>query len=95
LLHLLTAAVGELATLAVQDPVRLGDRSEPQPDLLLLKPRDDFYAEAHPTATDVLLRIEVSDTTACYDRAIKLGLYQTERRRAANNKPATPMAIMA
>jgi Uma2 family endonuclease len=75
LLHLLAAAVGDSATIAVQDPVRLSNRSEPQPDLMLLKPRDDFYAEAHPEAADVLLLVEVSDTTARYDRKIKLGLY--------------------
>ena len=52
------------AIVAVNDPLRLGPRSEPQPDLMLLAPRADFYAEAHPTAADVLLLIEVSDTTA-------------------------------
>ena len=43
------------AIVAVKDPLRLGPRSEPQPDLMLLAPRADFYAEAHPTAADVLL----------------------------------------
>jgi Uma2 family endonuclease len=73
--HLLTEAVGDRAIVAVQDPVRLSQRSEPQPDLMLLAPRDDYYAKAHPTAADVLLLIEVSDTSARYDREIKLGLY--------------------
>ena len=63
------------AIVAVNDPLRLGPRSEPQPDLMLLAPRADFYAEAHPSAADVLLLIEVSDTTARYDREIKLALY--------------------
>jgi Uma2 family endonuclease len=75
LVHLLTEAVGDRAIVAVQDPVRLSQRSEPQPDLMLLAPREDFYASAHPTAADVLLLIEVSDTTARYDRGIKLQLY--------------------
>ena len=75
LLHLFSDAVGTRAIVAVQDPVRLGDRSEPQPDLMLLAPREDFYASAHPVASDVLLLIEVSDTTARYDRIIKLALY--------------------
>ncbi len=75
LLHLLSAQVGQRAIVAVQDPVRLSQRSEPQPDLMLLAPRADFYEQAHPTAADVLLLIEVSDTTARYDRLIKLGLY--------------------
>ena len=73
--QLLTAQVGDRAIVAVQDPVRLSPRSEPQPDLMLLAPRADFYEHAHPTAADVLLLIEVSDTTARYDRVIKLGLY--------------------
>ena len=75
LLYLLTEGVGAEAIVAVQDPVRLGDRSEPQPDLMLLVPREDFYASAHPVAADVLLLVEVSDSTARYDRIIKLALY--------------------
>jgi Uma2 family endonuclease len=73
--HLCMLAVGTRATVSVQSSLRLGDRSEPQPDVMLLKPREDFYAEAHPTAEDVLLLIEVSDSTARYDREIKLPLY--------------------
>jgi Uma2 family endonuclease len=61
-------------TLGVQDPVRLAD-SEPEPDLSLLKPRDDFYVSGKPTASDVLLVVEVADTTLDYDRDIKLPLY--------------------
>jgi Uma2 family endonuclease len=70
-----TAALGASVIVAVQDSLRLGNRSQPQPDLTLLKPRADFYRDAHPTAEDVLLLIEVSDTTARYDRGIKLALY--------------------
>lgn len=72
---LLSAAVGSRAVVSVQNPLRLSDLSEPEPDLMLLKPRDDFYADAHPTAADVLLLIEVADTSARYDREIKLPLY--------------------
>jgi len=72
---MLAAAVGSRAVVSVQDPLRLGDLSEPEPDLMLLKPRADFYADAHPTAADVLLLIEVADTSARYDREIKLPLY--------------------
>jgi Uma2 family endonuclease len=75
LTHLCTQAAGSQATVSVQNSLRLGDRSEPQPDVMLLKPREDFYAQAHPTAEDVLLLIEVSDSTARYDREIKLPLY--------------------
>lgn len=75
LTHLLTRAVGERAIVSVQNPVQLGDRSEPQPDLLLLRPRPDFYAEAHPGPADVLLLIEVADASTANDRNVKLPLY--------------------
>lgn len=75
LTRLLTTAFGDTAIVAVQNPVRLGDYSEPQPDLLLLRPRTDFYASAHPTPADVLLLIEVADSSARYDREIKVPLY--------------------
>ncbi len=57
----------------VQNPIRMGERSEPQPDIAVVKGRN--YMEAHPTAADVLLVVEVSDSTLEYDRDIKLGLY--------------------
>lgn len=63
------------AIVAVQNPVRLNQLSEPVPDLALLQPRKDFYAERHPVPADVLLIIEVGDTTALADRAVKLPLY--------------------
>jgi Uma2 family endonuclease len=75
LTHLFIASLGDSVIVAVQDSLRLGNRSQPQPDLTVLKPRADFYRDAHPTAEDVLLLIEVSDTTARYDRTIKLNLY--------------------
>ena len=75
LTQLFTAVIGKSAIVAVQDPVRLDSRSEPQPDLSVLRPRDDFYDAAHPTAADVLLLVEVSDTTSRYDREIKAPLY--------------------
>ncbi|MDT7543443.1 MAG: hypothetical protein QOE33_3347 [Acidobacteriota bacterium] len=59
----------------VQDPIRLDDFSEPQPDLTLLRPREDFYRTAHPTPADMLLVIEVADTTVFTDRTIKIPLY--------------------
>jgi Uma2 family endonuclease len=57
----------------VQNPLLLGERSEPQPDIAVVK--DKSYMEAHPTASDVLLIVEVADTTLEYDRDVKLGLY--------------------
>lgn len=59
----------------VQNPIRLNDFSEPQPDLALLKPRKDFYSNWHPAAEDVLVVIEVADTSVNYDRNVKLPLY--------------------
>ncbi len=55
--------LGDQAIVSVQDPVRINDFSEPQPDLALLKPRKDFYSRSHPTAEDVLVVIEVADTS--------------------------------
>jgi Uma2 family endonuclease len=72
---LLTLAVRGRAIVQVQGPVRLSDRSEPEPDLALLKPRADYYRDALPTAADVLLVIEVADSTQRYDRTVKAPLY--------------------
>ena len=63
------------AIVSVQDPTRLDDASEPQPDVMLLRWRDDFYEGGHPGPDDVLLLIEVSDTTVDYDRSAKLAAY--------------------
>lgn len=71
----LKLGVDTQAIVAVQNPVRLDRYSEPQPDIALLRPREDFYATAHPGPADVLLIIEVADSTLRYDRAIKLPLY--------------------
>ena len=75
LVSMLSGVLGERAVLSVQDPLRLDNHSEPQPDLMLLAPRADFYASAHPTPADVLLLVEVADTTSRYDREVKLPLY--------------------
>jgi Uma2 family endonuclease len=61
--------------LSVQDPIRLDDLSEPEPDIALLRPRSDFYTESHPGPQDVLLIIEVADSSAESDRQIKAPLY--------------------
>ena len=70
----LAAVVGDRAVIAVQDPLGLVD-SEPQPDLMLLSPLPGGYWECHPGPEDVLLVVEVADTTARYDREIKVPLY--------------------
>jgi Uma2 family endonuclease len=58
-----------------QNPIRLDDYSEPQPDIAVLKRRDDFYRHAHPRPEDVLVVIEVSDSTLELDRKVKVPLY--------------------
>jgi Uma2 family endonuclease len=68
------AARGRWLT-AVQNPVRLDDHSEPQPDLALLRPAPGFYRRRHPTAEDVFLLVEVSDTSLEVDPADKLPAY--------------------
>lgn len=71
----LTYAVRDRAIVSTQNPLFLDVHSEPQPDIALLRPRADFYRNAHPTTADVLLIIEVADTTLPYDTQIKLPLY--------------------
>jgi Uma2 family endonuclease len=75
LASMLSAAIEERAIVRQQLPVRLGDDSEPQPDIAVVKARSDHYKASHPTAADVLLLVEISDTTLRYDRDVKLELY--------------------
>ncbi len=75
LTRLFYAQVAEDATISVQNPVRLGDDSEPEPDLALLRFREDGYASELPTSDDVLLLVEVAETSARYDREVKIPLY--------------------
>ncbi len=75
LTELFTTRVSDRALVSVQGPVRLAEDSEPQPDIMLLRRRDDFYASAHPGPADVLLLVEVSDTSTDYDREVKVPLY--------------------
>lgn len=63
------------ANVRVQGPVRLDDDNEPEPDVMLLRRRDDYYATGHPGPDDVLLLIEVADSTLDFDRNEKLPLY--------------------
>ena len=72
---LLGKMVGDSMLIGIQDPIALDAYSEPEPDLVLLRPRADFYADAHPVAADVLLAVEVADTSIDYDREVKLPLY--------------------
>lgn len=67
--------VGDSVIVSTQDPIQLDDFSEPQPDIALLKFRDDFYEQSLPMPSDVLLVIEVSDTTLDFDRRVKVSDY--------------------
>ncbi|HID54370.1 MAG TPA: Uma2 family endonuclease [Anaerolineae bacterium] len=73
--ELLTFHFRNKAIVSIQDPLRLDEMTEVQPDAALLRYRDDYYVQATPTGEDVLLLIEVSDSTLAYDRVIKLPLY--------------------
>ena len=75
LTELLILAVGRRGVVSPQNPVRLDNYSEPQPDFTVLKPRADRYRRAHPVPGDVLLVIEVAKSSFAYDRDVKLPLY--------------------
>jgi Uma2 family endonuclease len=75
LIGLFSATLGDRAVIGAQDPVRLSTRTEPEPDLVLARPRSDFYTLSHPVPDDVLLLVEVSDTSLVYDRDVKMPHY--------------------
>ncbi|MER2529401.1 MAG: Uma2 family endonuclease [Candidatus Competibacter denitrificans] len=75
LLSLLAYRLYGKAVVAGQNPVVLGGYEEPQPDIALLRWREDYYRTSHPRAEDVLLIIEISDSTLHYDRDVKIPLY--------------------
>lgn len=75
LTQILVRAVGDERIVSPQNPIQLDNYSEPQPDITLLQPRDDRYRPALPTPKDVILIVEVSDSSLAYDRGVKLPLY--------------------
>ena len=68
-------AIGDQAIVSAQSSFRLDDHSEPEPDLGVFVPRDDFYVNALPTAAETLLLVEVADSSIRYDREFKLPRY--------------------
>lgn len=72
---LFTSGLGARAVVSVQNPVRMPPRSEPEPDVVLLRPRTDFYRDSHPEPSDVLLIVEVAQSSAGFDRGEKMQLY--------------------
>ena len=75
LAYLFVNAVGDRARVRIHGPLRLAEITEPQPDVQLLAPQDDFYVDGHPTQLDVLLVVEVADTSLAYDRNDKAAVY--------------------
>ncbi len=75
LTQLFSRKFGDLILLGVQNPIRLNNNSQPEPDLSLLIPRSDFYVAAYPCPQDIYLIIEVSDSTLDYDHYTKIPLY--------------------
>ncbi|GIV98280.1 MAG: hypothetical protein KatS3mg057_2937 [Herpetosiphonaceae bacterium] len=72
---LLNRLVGAQCIVSVQNPIRLSQHSEPEPDIALLRSRADYYAHQLASPTDILLIIEVADTSLDYDRQVKIPLY--------------------
>ena len=73
--HTLGKIVGDHAIVQVQGSVRLDRFREPQPDLVLLRPQPDFYASRLPGPSDILLIIEIAESSLDYDREVKAGIY--------------------
>ena len=68
-------AIGSAAVVRVQDPLRIDDFNEPEPDLAILAPREDFYATRHPGPGDTLLVVEVADSSLAHDLDTKAAVY--------------------
>ena len=73
--RLFVTRLGDRAVVSPQNPVLIRPRSEPQPDLVLLRPRAVSYSRELPGSQDVLLAVEVADTTVRFDRIVKARLY--------------------
>ena len=73
--RLFVTRLGDHAVVSPQNPVVIQPRSEPQPDLVLLRPRPVSYSRELPASHDVLLAVEVADTTVRFDRMVKARLY--------------------
>lgn len=73
--HLFGRLLDERGIVSVQDPVQFRPRGQPQPDIMVLRPRADYYSTSHPVAADVLLMIEVADSSLAYDRETKAAIY--------------------
>ena len=75
LAELLFAMLQGTVHVRTQGPVRLNEYTEPEPDVAILRRRDDYYQHGHPEADEILLVIEVADTSLLYDRHEKMPRY--------------------
>lgn len=75
LLRELAKLIAGRAELQCQDPIRILSNSEPEPDFAIVRFRADHYLSGHPQAADVLLVIEIADSSLSYERDVKLPLY--------------------
>ncbi|MFZ2899345.1 MAG: Uma2 family endonuclease [Saprospiraceae bacterium] len=73
--HFLSKLLADRCIISIQDPIIVNDHSAPEPDVAILKYKPDFYALEHPHAEDILLLIEVADSSLEYDRSVKRPLY--------------------
>jgi Uma2 family endonuclease len=80
--------VGDRTIIRVQNPIHLGDDSEPQPDVVIARDRADFYASGHPRPEDILLVIEIADPSLAFERREKVPLY------AASGIPEVWLAVV-
>ncbi|HEY1409317.1 MAG TPA: Uma2 family endonuclease [Promineifilum sp.] len=72
---LFSVRLADRAIISVQDPIRIDVNSQPQPDIALLHRRSDFYEKGHPEPEDIILIVEVAESSAQYDRDVKASLY--------------------
>jgi Uma2 family endonuclease len=72
---LFARGLGDRVVVSVQNAVRVNRYNEPQPDVVLIRARENFFGTQHPRPEDVVLLIEVSDTTLRFDRNVKLPIY--------------------
>ncbi|WP_414620061.1 Uma2 family endonuclease [Calothrix sp. CCY 0018] len=75
LIRELSKLIVNRGTLQSQDPISINPDSEPEPDVAILQNKDDDYLNSHPTSQDVLLLIEIADSSLKYDQEVKLQLY--------------------
>jgi Uma2 family endonuclease len=72
---LLRAAAAKRFMVRTQQPVVLDEYSEPEPDIVLVPWRADYYSSAHPGPSEALLIVEVAETSVRHDAEVKVPLY--------------------